>query len=56
MKALKEDPTCDVTAIKIDLQLSTLKPLHAVEMKDVYNYFRSDRGKEIIKAGWRTVT
>ena len=53
MKALKEGPTCDATVIKVDLRLSTLKLLHAGVMKVVYNYFRSNRGKGIIKAGWK---
>ena len=33
LKELKNDPTCDVTTIKVDLRLSTLKPLHAEVMK-----------------------
>ena len=28
-KELKNDPTCDVTTIKVDLRLSTPKSLHA---------------------------
>ena len=47
LRELKNDPTCDVTTIKVNLRLSTLKPFHA------YSYFASCRGKEIIKAGWR---
>ena len=53
LKELKNDPTCDVTTIKVDLRLSTLKPLHAEIMKNTYNYFASCRGKKIIKAGWK---
>lgn len=53
MKELKNDPTCDVTTIKVDLRLSTLKPLHAGVMKNAYDYFASCKGKEIIKAGWK---
>ena len=41
LKELKNDPTCDVTTIKVDLRLSTLKPLHAEIMKNAYNYFAS---------------
>ena len=52
LKELKNDPTCDMT-IKVDLCLSTLKPLHVKVMKNAYNYFASCRGKEIIKAGWK---
>ena len=32
LKELKNHPTCDVTTIKIDLRLSTLKPLHCEVM------------------------
>ena len=53
LKELKNDPTCDVNTIKVDLRLSTLKPLHAEVMKNEYNYFASCRGKKIIKAGWK---
>ena len=42
-----------MTTIKVDLRLSTLKPLHPEFMKDAYNYFASCRGKEIIKARWK---
>ena len=50
MKELKNDPICDVTTIKVDLQLSILKPLHEV-MRNAFDYFVSCRGKEIMKAG-----
>ena len=55
MKELKNDPTCDVTTIKIDLHLSSLKPFHGEVMKNAGNYFSSCRGKEIIKAGWKAL-
>ena len=38
---LKNDSTCDVTTIKVDLRLFTLKPIHAEVMKNAYNYFAS---------------
>ena len=41
MEALKEDPTCDVTTIKIDLRLSVLKPLNATFMKEAHQFFES---------------
>ena len=46
LKELKNDPTCDVTLIKVGLYLFTLKPLYAEVMKNAYNYFASCRGKE----------
>ena len=53
MEALKEDPTRDVTTIKVELQLSVLKPLHAEVMKNAYQFFESLKGKEGILNGWR---
>ena len=54
LKELKNDSSCDVITIKVDLFLSTLKPIHTEVMKNAGNYFASCRGKEIIKAGWKT--
>ena len=56
MKALKEDLTCDVATIKVNLRLFTLKPLHAVLNGRCVQLHRSDRGKEIIKAAGITDT
>ena len=53
LKELRNDPTCDVTAIKVDLRLSTLKPLHNEVIKNAYNYLASCRGKEIIRSQWK---
>ena len=53
MEALKEDSTRDVTTIKVDLQLSVLKSLHANVMKEAYQFFESLKGKEMILNGWR---
>ena len=55
LKELKNDPTCDVTTINVDLSLSTLKPLHAEVMKNAFNYFASCRGNEIITAEWKAL-
>ena len=43
----------DVATIKVDLLLSTLKPRHAKVMTGMYQHLKSEKGKEIIKAGWR---
>ena len=53
MEAVQTDPARDATTVKVDLRLSTLKPNHARVMRDVYNYLRSEKGKDIIKAGWK---
>ena len=53
MEALKEDPTRDVTTIKVELRLSVLKPLQAEVMKKAYQFFESLKGKEVILNGWR---
>ena len=53
MEALKEDPTRYVTTIKVDLRLSVLKPLHANVMKEVYQFFESLKGKEVVLNGRR---
>ena len=48
LKALKEDPTRDVTTMKVDLRLSALKPLHADVMKEAEQFFEFLKGKEVI--------
>ena len=54
MEALTIDPDQDVTTIKVDLRLSTLRPRHAKVMTDMYQHLKSEKRKQIIKAGWRT--
>ena len=39
--------------IEVDLRLSVLKPLHAQWLVDVYNYFSTEEGREIILKGWK---
>ena len=53
MEALQNEPDRDVTTIQVDLRLSTLKPRHGKVMTELYHHFQSQRGKEIIKAGWK---
>ena len=55
MEALTNDPDRDVSTIKADLRLLTLKLRHAKVMTDMYHHLKSEKGKEIIKAGWRAV-
>ena len=54
LQELKNDPTCDVITIKVDLRLSTLKSFHAEVMKNSYNYFAFCGRKEIIKEVCKT--
>ena len=53
MEALTNNPDRDATTIKVDFRLSTFKPRHAKVMTDMYQHLKSEKGKEIIKAGWR---
>ena len=50
---LKSHPNGRIEDFKVDIKLSTIKPLHAKTMTKVYNFFKSSRGKEIIQSGWR---
>ena len=45
------DPGKDVTTIKVDLELSTLKPRHGKLMKELYEWLLSEKGKSIILSG-----
>ena len=44
------DSSRDVTTIKIDLNLSTLKPLHLNTLIQIFNYFITSDGESIIKS------
>ena len=39
--------------IKVDLKLSTLKPIHAKTVSKVYEHLKSDKGKQVILNGFR---
>ena len=52
-KEMLRDPKRDVTTIEVDLRLSTLKPEHAKMMRKVYKFLQSEKGCDVIKAGWR---
>ena len=51
MGVLKCNPSRNVKAIKIDLDLPALKPHHTRDMKDVYNYPLSENAEDIIEGG-----
>ena len=46
-RELEIGPEKDVTTIKIDLTLSTLKPIHAMMTTNIYQHFN--------KNGWETI-
>ena len=52
-EALLKNPDIDVTTIKVDLRLKALKPRHALTTQRVYKFLKSEKGKEIILAGWK---
>ena len=53
-KEMLRDPKRDVTTIEVDLRLSTLKPEHARVMRNMYEFLQSEKGCDVINAGWRT--
>ena len=52
-EALQADTKRDVTTIKVDLKLSTLKPIHAKTISKLYEHLKSDKGKQGISNGFR---
>ena len=47
-EALLADPNRDVTTIKVDLKLSTLKPIHVKTVSKVLEHLKNDKDKEVI--------
>ena len=47
------DLSRDVTTIKTDLKLSTLKPLHLDTLIQILNYFKTSHEESIIKSGFQ---
>lgn len=43
----------DVESISIQLKMSVLKPLQAQWIIDLFDYFTSEKGREIISNGWK---
>ena len=54
MEEMLRNPKKDVTTIEVDLKLSTLKPRHAKLMKELYEWFATEKEKSIILSGWRS--
>ena len=53
MTELLADPQKDVTTIKVDLRLATLKPKHLETLNAIFEYLKSDDGKKLIVSGFR---
>ena len=49
-KEMLIDPHRDVTTIKVDLKLSTLKPLHLTTLNKIFNFFKTGDGEAIVKS------
>jgi len=39
--------------IEVNLRLTAIKPLHAQWLVGMYNFFTTERGQQIINAGWK---
>ena len=52
-REMLHDPKRDVTMIEVDLWLFILKLEHAKVMRKVYKFLQSEKGCDLIKAGWR---
>ena len=52
-KDMNRNPQSDDITIEVDLRLSTLTPVYGRLMNEVYDFFQSEKGQEIIAAGWR---
>ena len=53
LRRFLKNPDINVTTIKVDLRLKTLNPRQALTTQRVYKFLKSERGKEIILAGWK---
>ena len=47
-EALLADPKPDVTTIKVDLKLSTLKPIHTKTVSKVYEHLKSVKADKLL--------
>ena len=43
----------DIADARVDIKLSTIKPIHAKSIVRSYTFFKSEEGKKIIASGWR---
>ena len=52
-EAFLADPKRDITTIKVDLKLSTLKSIHAKTVSKVYEHLQSNKSKQVILNGFQ---
>ena len=52
-EVLITDPKRDVNTVKVDLKLSTLKPVRAKVVSKLYKHLKSDKDKQVILNGFR---
>ena len=43
----------DILDIRVDIKLSTIKPIYAKLMVRPYSFFKSQAGHKIISSGWK---
>ena len=53
MREMLADPNRDVTTIKVDMKLSTLKHLHVITLKKICHFFKTVDGQAVIKSSFR---
>ena len=51
--AVQLDEDKEIEDVDVQLKLSVLKPLHTNWIIDLFNYFTSEKGREIISNGWK---
>ena len=51
--AVQLDEGKEIEDVDVQLKLSVLKPIHANWIVDLFNYFTSEKGREIISNGWK---
>ena len=54
LKELIKDLNLNVTAISVDLKLTTLKPIHFETLKKILSFFDTEEDKKIIISGFRS--
>lgn len=47
------DSAKELNDVEVDFRLSKIKPLHAQWLIDMYNYFTTEKGSQIIIKGWK---
>ena len=52
-KVLEKELNRDVATIEVDLKLSTLTPIHAMVLMDIYDFLLNEKGKKVVLNGWK---